>query len=257
MSVGKGRAGHRAGPSRPLQLSRSPLSPPEGEFPPTTPSGGSRGRARAFLCSSPVTAPAFSLPRSGKGGCRPFPLPQGPAPPLLILARCFISRPQALISPARWLPLHRFTDLFGWRPALQSPGSRRGVAPGRLGAPPAAPFSPALPRGCHRPSGPGCAPPLRPHGFPRPSAPVGLPVLPPGPAGRPLRGDRPAPPTFCTSLLPGPGRPHCVRTAGPRALRPAPRPQKDADAPLGRFCLVLRAVGRQALRADCLGPPVF
>ena len=161
MSVGKGRAGHRAGPSRPLQLSRSPLSPPEGEFPPSTPSGGSRGRARAFLCSSPVTAPAFSLPRSGKGGCRPFPLPQGPAPPLLILARCFISRPQALISPARWLPLHRFTDLFGWRPALQSPGSRRGVAPGRLGAPPAAPFSPALPRGCHRPSGPGCAPPLR------------------------------------------------------------------------------------------------
>ena len=58
---------------------------------------------------------------------------------------------------------------------MQSPGSRRGVAPYRLGAPPAALLSPALPRGCHRPSGPGCAPPLRPSGFPRPSAPKGLP----------------------------------------------------------------------------------
>ena len=57
--------------------------------------------------------------------------------------------------------------------------------------------------------------------------------------------------------MPGPGRLRCAQTAGPRALRPAPRPHKDADAPLGRVCLVLRAVGRQALGADCLGPPAF
>ena len=134
-----------------------------------------RGRARAFLCSSPVTAPASFPSALGQGRCRPFPLPQGPAPPLLIFARCFLSRPQILGFPVRFVLLLRSTDLSSRRPALQSPGSRRGVAPCRLGAPPAAPFSPALPRGRHRPSGPGCAPPFRPPGFPRPSAPVGLP----------------------------------------------------------------------------------
>gem|GEM_PF-6524071 len=140
---------------------------------------------------------------------------------------------------------------------MQSPGSRRSVAPCRLGAPPAASISPALPRGRRHPSGPGSAPPFRPSGFPRPSAPKGL---PPCLRGRP--DDRCAatgPPLrhFGTFLLPGPGRLRCVRTAGPRVLRPAPLPHKPADAPLGRFCLVLRAVGRQALRADCLGPPAF
>jgi len=161
--------------------------------------------------------------------------------------------------PARLVLRARFKDLFGRRPVLQSPGSRRGVAPCRLGAPPAASFSPALPCGCHRPTGPGCAP-LRAAPSAACTAPVrpgGAPSLPPGQAGRPLRGDRPAPPVFGASPLPGPGRPHCVRTAGPRALRPSPRPRKSADAPHSRFCLVLRAVGRQALRADCLGPPVF
>jgi len=132
--------------------------------------------------------------------------------------------------------------------ALQSPGSRRGVAPCRLGAPPAASFSPALPRGCHRPSGPITAitswshstdhlhgrAALRPFGrlASAPVRPGGAPSLPPGQAGRPLRGDRPAPPAFCTSLLPSPGRRRFARTAGPRALRPAMRPHKDADAPL-------------------------
>jgi len=35
--------------------------------------------------------------------------------------------------------------------ALQLPGSRRGVAPHRLCAPPPPQDSPALPRGCNRP----------------------------------------------------------------------------------------------------------
>jgi len=49
-----------------------------------------RGRDRAFLCSNPVTAPAFSLSALKQGRRRPFPLPHGPAPPLLCLARRFI-----------------------------------------------------------------------------------------------------------------------------------------------------------------------
>jgi len=128
-------------------------------------------------CIFPVRARARALPALSSA--------PGPAPPLLFLARCFLfqaagpwpsrsvyaapspGRPSSLAIrfPARWVPRARFTDLFGRRPALQSPGSRRGVAPCRLYASPAAPFSPALPRGCHRPSGPGCAPPLRPPGI--------------------------------------------------------------------------------------------
>ncbi len=241
MSVGKGRAGHRAGPSRPLQLSRSPLSPPEGEFPPTTPSGGSRGRARAFLCSSPVTAPAFSLPRSGKGGAGPFLCPRDRHRP------CSSSR--GVLFPGRrfsafLIGLCRFIV-----PLISAVGGQRCSRRGRAAASLPAGLVHRLPRLSPPPSlavaivrqGRAAlrfAPPFRPPGFPHPSAPQGLPVLPPGQAGRPLRGDRPAPPAFCTSLLPGPGRPHCVRTAGPRALRPAPRPHKPADAPLGRFCSV-------------------
>ena len=255
-----GRQGPRRPPGGrhvPCSFSLSPLSPPKGEFPPATPSGGSRRRARAFLCSSPVTPPASFPSALGQGRRRPFPLPQGSAPPLLILARCFISRQQVLGFPARCLPLHRFTDLLGRRQCV----AVAGVAPRRRSLPAwctaCRAILPRPPCGRRRPSGPGSAPPFRPPGFPRPSAPEGLPVLPPGQAGRPLRGDRPAPPAFCTSPLPGPGRPRLARTAGPRALRPAPRPHKYADAPLGRDQVVLRAVGRQTLRADCLGPPVF
>ena len=49
--------------------------------------------------------------------------------------------------------------------ALQSPGSRRSVAPHRLCAPLPPAYSPALPRDRHRPLGPGYAPPLRPLGI--------------------------------------------------------------------------------------------
>lgn len=65
--------------------------------------------------------------------------------------------------------------------------------------------------------------------------------MPPGRAGRPLRCDRPVPPARGTFPFPGPGRPHYVRTAGPRALRPASRPQN------------LRTL-RTAAMAWCSGP---
>ena len=60
--------------------------------------------------------------------------------------------------------------------ALQSPGSRRGVAPHRLCAPQPPLYSPALPRGCNRPPGPRSA--AAPSGdlHPLPSAPLGLPL---------------------------------------------------------------------------------
>jgi hypothetical protein len=60
--------------------------------------------------------------------------------------------------------------------ALQSPGSRRSVAPYRLCAPQPPLYSPAHPRGCNRPSGPRSA--AVPSGdlHPRPSAPLGLPL---------------------------------------------------------------------------------
>jgi len=91
---------------------------------------------------------------------------------------------------------------------------------------------------------------------PAPVRPAGAPSTPPGRAWRPLRGDRRDPPAEVTFVLPGPGRHRFALTAGPRAFpRTAPRPQKPANAPPIRFCLVLRAVGRQTLRADCLCPP--
>ena len=82
--------------------------------------------------------------------------------------------------------------------------------------------------------------------------------LPPGRAGRPLRGDRPVPPARGTFPFPGPGRPHYVRTAGPRALRPAPRPHKHADASLVRVNIILSfgpsADTRYAVTASALRP---
>jgi hypothetical protein len=49
----------------PLAFSPSPLHPPEGEYPTTAPQNKERRRrARAFLCSSPVTPPAFSFCRA-------------------------------------------------------------------------------------------------------------------------------------------------------------------------------------------------
>ena len=60
--------------------------------------------------------------------------------------------------------------------ALQSPGSRRSVAPYRLCAPQPPLYSPALPRGGNRPPGPRSA--AAPSGdlHPLPSAPLGLPL---------------------------------------------------------------------------------
>ena len=52
-------------PSRPLQLLRPPFIPPRGNSRPPAPQNKvCRRRARAFLCSSPVTPPAFSLCRA-------------------------------------------------------------------------------------------------------------------------------------------------------------------------------------------------
>jgi len=52
-------------PSRPLHLPRPPFIPPRGNSRPPTPQNKvCRRRARAFLCSSPVTPPAFSLCRA-------------------------------------------------------------------------------------------------------------------------------------------------------------------------------------------------
>jgi len=60
--------------------------------------------------------------------------------------------------------------------ALQSPGSRRSVAPHRLCAPPPPRYSPALPRGCNRPPGPRSAAAPSADSHPLPSAPLGLPL---------------------------------------------------------------------------------
>ena len=96
--VGKVRAGHWGGRHVPCIFPRSPLSPPWGNSRPPPHQAVGRRRARAFLCSSPVTPPASFPSALRQGRRRPFPLPQGPAPPLLILARCFISRPHALCA---------------------------------------------------------------------------------------------------------------------------------------------------------------
>lgn len=67
-----------------------PASPLRGNSRPPTPQNKvRRDRARAFPCSSPVTVPAFSLAVLRQGRRRPFPLPHGPASPLLFFARRF------------------------------------------------------------------------------------------------------------------------------------------------------------------------
>jgi hypothetical protein len=60
--------------------------------------------------------------------------------------------------------------------ALQSPGSRRGVAPHRLCAPLPPLYSPALPCGCNRQPGPRSAAAPSGDSHPLPSAPLGLPL---------------------------------------------------------------------------------
>jgi hypothetical protein len=129
--------------------------------------------------------------------------------------------------------------------ALQSPGSRRSVAPHRLCAPLPPLYSPALPRGCNRPR---CHASRRTVGrfTPAPVRPAGAPSTPPGRAWRPLRGDRRYPPSEVTFVLPGPGRRRFAPTAGPRAFtRTAPRPQKPADAPPIRSNMNLSSGPRQ------------
>jgi hypothetical protein len=147
--VGKVRAGHWGGRHAPCSFLSPPCHPPKGEFPPTTPSGGRQAARQGIPLLQPCHAACIFPFRTRARASPALSSAPGPAPPLLILARCFLSRPQVRSSPARCLPLHRFTDLLGRRPALQSPGSRRGVAPFRLGAPPAAPFSPGVE--CHIP----------------------------------------------------------------------------------------------------------
>jgi len=139
---------------------------------------------------------------------------------------------------------------------LQSPWSRRSVAPHRLCAPPPPRCSPALPRGVNRPTWRRGARPRR-RLTPAPVRPEGAPSLPSGQSGRPLRGDRPAPPAKGTFPLPGPDRHRFAQTAGPRVFpRTVPRPS-DAPPVCANMNFELRADGRHALRGDCLGPPVF
>jgi len=162
---GKGRAVHRTGRHAPCVFPVSPLSSPGGGIPARHPIRRKQGPRQGIPLLQPCHGPCILPSALGQGRRRPFPLPQGPAPPLLILARCFLSMPHVQSPQARWVQRAHFTDLFGRRLSLQSPGSRRGVAPCRLYAPLAASISPALPRGRHRPSGPGCAPPLLPLGI--------------------------------------------------------------------------------------------
>jgi len=171
--VGKVRAGHLVWPSRPLHFFLiPPCHPPEGDFPPATPSGGSRGRARAFLCSSPVTAPAFSLPHSGKGVAGPFRCPRSGI--ALAFPRAVFSFPAAGHAPTR---------SFGAAPPFQgSAGKAASVAVAGV-----APRRRSLPAWCT----------------------VCRAVIPLPPSRVPSSvgaGLRSAPPAFCTFLLPGPGR---------------------------------------------------
>jgi len=166
---------------------------------------------------------------------------------------------------------------------LQSPGSRRGVAPCRLGATPAAPFSPALPRGCHRPSGPGCAPPLRPLGIrARPPQRGSPPCLRGRPddrcaaTGPPLRHFVlffcPVPADFASLRLPVLGRCGRLRDRiNPRTLRSAAfvwcsGPSADRRfaltalalrfiQPLARSRCDLASLGRTGSRADAQSAP--
>jgi len=151
-----------------------PCHPPEGEFPPATPSGGSRGRARAFLCSSPVTAPAFSLPCSGKGGASPFLCPR---------SGTALAFPRAVFSfPGRKSLVYPLVSCSALVSLICSVGGQRCSRRGRAAASLPAGSVHRLPhrspppslagvivrrvRAAHRPSG---------RWHPRPSAPEGLP----------------------------------------------------------------------------------
>jgi hypothetical protein len=79
-------------PSRPLQLSLSPLSPPEGEFPPATPSGGRQASRQAIPLLQPCHAACIFPFRAQARASPALSSAPGPAPPLLILARCFLLR---------------------------------------------------------------------------------------------------------------------------------------------------------------------
>ena len=70
----------------------APCIPRRGTSRPPTPHNKvCRDRARAFLCSSPVTIPAFSLAALRQGRRRPFPLPHARHRPCLS-SRGFYSR---------------------------------------------------------------------------------------------------------------------------------------------------------------------
>jgi len=139
--VGKVRAGHLGGRHAPCSFPFPPCHPPAGDFPPATPSGGSRGRARAFLCSSPVTAPAFSLPHSGKGVAGPFLCPRSgtalanpravfsfpAADPRLSRSVCAVPSPAPAASPAL-SPLVGCRSLVPAHLASRSPSCSLGAA---------------------------------------------------------------------------------------------------------------------------------
>ena len=136
-----------------------------------------------------------------------------------------------------------------------------GVAPRRRSLPAlcttATWYSPALPCGCNRRRGRAAR---RPDGdsHPLPSAPKGLPpclrVAPDdrcAATGTPLRQK-------VLSPCPRPGRRRSAPTAGTQAVpRMAPRPLKPRGRSALRDHFVLWAVGRHALRGDCLCPPAF
>jgi len=243
--VRKVRAGHLTdGRHAPCIFPVPPCIPPRGNSRPPAPQNKvCRDRARAFLCSSPVTVLAFfpcraqaraspaisAAPwavrkcRSGLAGCHVACKQQctgraaggvtarafsaGGPPPLQSVtsfALFFCFRVRSTAGSRAWaLPPIRSVDAAPqikesarMVAALQSPGSRRSVAPHRLCAPPLPRYFPALPRGCNRPRG--------------------------------STSRRP-----CVRFTPAPFRP-------PRGLP-----------------LSLRAIGRHALRGDCLGPPAF
>ena len=155
-----------------------------------------RGRARAFLCSSPVTTPAFSLPRSGKGVAGPFLCPRARHRTCFSSRGVFFSRPRVLSSPARFVPHHRqhppqpcvfpLAVSRSFVSLNRSVGGRRCSRRGRAAAP--------LPTGLAHRRPRRYPPPFRPTGIPRPSAPEGLPPCLRGrpddrcaPTGPPLR----------------------------------------------------------------------
>ena len=127
--------------------------------------------------------------------------------------------------------------------ALQSPGSRRSVAPYRLCAPPPPLYSPALPRGCNRPPGPRSAAAPSDDLHPLPSAPLGLPLcLWVAVTRPPLCSGRDTAPWFA----PSPSKP-LSRTPGRRTVPPCRR-----DRPVGREILNLhRKEMRMGVNGDC------